>query len=142
MIGDYNAKRAKAEKLHHSRLLAAGKVSSHPEVKALLQFVYAEMEAQGLTFTRHAKKIKDHIRTIVLDLYDAHVTDPDLYWGYARSRNDYGPDSRNKALFLTYRITTKVADFLIDNGYVDSPMGFYDRKNPVAGKKAINGCLY
>jgi len=126
----------KAKDLNNSRQLDIHKISDYPEVKSVVGHIFSGMETQGLTNKRYADTLKDHIRTIVLDLYAAYRSDPTMYISYSRNKNDYKKGSRYKALFWGYTNTIKVIDFLKDNGYIENHKGMYDRNNPVKSRQS------
>ncbi len=132
MTVDQEAIQEKAKALDNSRPLDAGKVSNHPEAKVLVQHVFGEIieKATVSKKKKDQKNLRGHIRAIVMDLYDAYVSDPELYLGYSRNRNDYGPDSRNKAIFFSYRNVIKVVDFLGSQQYIENHPGKRDPENP------------
>lgn len=117
----------KAKAYRNSRPLDVWRVSNYPEVKSVIKHIFSEMEAEGLTNNRYEKKLKDHIRCIILDLFVAYMTDEEMYIAYSRDANNYQQGSRYAALFLGYRNVTKVVDFLIDKGYVENVPGRYVR---------------
>lgn len=129
-------KRKKAEALNNSRPWNAWHVADHPEVTSALGQIFSEMEAAGLTNRRYEKKLKNHIRIIVLDLFVAHESDPTMYVSYSRNANKYGKKSRYSAWYLTYKNTIKVIDFLIDHGYVEGVGGIHDRINPERSRQS------
>jgi hypothetical protein len=124
----------KAEELGHARPLYAWRVSDYPEVKDVIDVLFAEMDQLGLVSKRYSDKLRSNLKTIVLDLYVANLTDPKLYVTYSRNRNDYGKGSRNKAIFLSYTHVIQSIDFLISNQYVENIPGFRDSQNPYRSK--------
>ena len=56
---------------NNSRPLDVWRISEYPQAKAAITDVFSEMKAEGLTNKRYAKKLRDHIRAIVLDLFVA-----------------------------------------------------------------------
>lgn len=125
----------KAKAYGNSRPLDVWRVSDYPEVKSVIKHIFSEMEAEGLTNKRYEKKLKDHIRCIVLDLFVAHMTDGNMYIAYSRNPNSYEQGSRYAALFFGYRNVIKVIDFLKTKGYVENVPGIYVRNE--SGKKSF-----
>jgi len=113
----------KAKAYGNSRPLDVWRVSDYPEVKSLIKHIFSEMEAEGLTNTRYEKKLKNHIRCIILDLFVAYMAAEEMYIAYSRNPNNYKQGSRYAALFLGYRNVIKVVDFLIAKGYVENVRG-------------------
>jgi hypothetical protein len=123
----------KAEEYNNSRPLYVWRVSDHPEVKEVINILFDEMRSQGLVSTRYAEKSRRNLSAVVLDLYVAFLSDPKMYIGYSRNRNDYGKGSRYKALFLSYEHLIKAVDFLIKNDYAEGPKGY---RHPSASFKS------
>lgn len=114
----------KAEELNNSRPLDVWRVSEHPEVKEVISILFQEMNSQKLVNKRYADRLRRNLIAVVLDLYVAYLSEPKLYIGYSRDRNNYGKGSRYKALFLSYEHLIKSVDFLIDNQYAENVPGY------------------
>jgi len=126
-LSDKERIRKKAEEYGNSRPLDVWKVSDHPEVKAAIHHIFSEMESAGETHRVNEKRLKDHIRVIVLDLFVAHKTDPEMYISYSRNANAYEQGTRYNSLFLGYRNVIRTTNFLIEERYVDHVTGRYVR---------------
>jgi hypothetical protein len=133
MVADA-AKKNKAYELSNSRDIYAWRVSDHPEVKSALKFFFKTMKAASLIRTAYEKKYKDHIRVIILDLYVAHQTDPTLYITYSRNQSDYRKGSKYSKMFLSFRITKNIIDFLIKNTFIKNVKGYRRPDRPADSK--------
>jgi hypothetical protein len=75
-------------------------------------------------------KYNKNLLVILVNLFVAHVTKQGMYVTYSRNRNHYGSQSRYNAQKLSYQYTTDAVDQLIDHGYIEHTIGFYDRRDP------------
>ena len=126
----------RAEELNNSREIYAWRISDHPEVKSALQIILQEMKDDGQIGKRYENKYKRHIQVIVLDLFVAHMADPTMFITYSRNQNDYREGAKYARMFLSYRVTIRIIDFLIKNEYVKNERGFYVRDNPANSRKS------
>lgn len=100
--------------------------SEHPHVDSSVDSIYVEM-AKLSEFSGHAKKRKMHIRTVLLDLYNKYLTDPEMYSSYTRNNNWYSKlDARYNPNKIS-RILINIIDGMVELGYVEDKRGFYDR---------------
>jgi hypothetical protein len=129
-------KAQKAEQLDNCRPIDIWRMSDYPEVKSALRPIFEEMKDKGLSDKKHEKKLKDHIRSVVLDLYVAHTSDPTKYVSYSRNKNDYNQGSRYSAIYIGYRNLIKVIDFLLDNSYAEGVKGYRDPQSPTRSKQS------
>lgn len=125
----------KARDLRNSRDIYAWRVSDHPEIKDALQIIFLKMKNDGLIRTRYEKKYKNHIQMIVLDLYVAYKADPKMYITYSRNQSDYIKGTKYAAMFLSYRVTIRITDFLIKNKYIKNEMGYHLKNDPSKSRK-------
>ena len=124
----------RAEEYDNSRPIDVWRISDYPEVKSALNQIFNEMQEAGLVIKEHEKKLKDHIRAIVLDLYVANQTDPTMYIRYSRRPKAFNQGSRYSALFFGYWNTLRVVDFLQSSGYAEGPTGYKNVDNPAKSK--------
>jgi hypothetical protein len=109
----------KAERLSNSRPLDVQKISSYPQVKAVMDQLFSELEKDGKVNVRNAHKLKRHLRAFILDLYHAQSYDPTMYLGYSLNQNSYRPGTRLHKLFFRHSMVVMVTDFLIRHKYVE-----------------------
>jgi hypothetical protein len=128
-------KKKKVEALSNSRDLYAWRISDYPEVKSVLNYIFDEMKSETRIGKRYAKKYRDHIRVIVLDLFVAKQNDPALYITCSKNSNDYRPGTKYHRMYLSYEITNKIIKFLIKNLYIEHIRGYYRKKRPYDSKK-------
>ena len=127
----------RAEEYANNRLLDVWLLSNYPEVKSALQQIFVEMQEAGLVKAGYEKKVKDHIRTIVLDLYVVQQADPTRYLSYHRKSSAYKKGSRYKSLFLGYRNVIKVVDFLQNAEYIEGTTGYKNVEIPSNSKLSL-----
>ena len=116
----------------HSRPLDVHLWSEHAEVDNLVDFIFntfTEVERQSIKGKSNNKGKASGItllKLILIDLYVAWKTDPELSIGVARGNGAYKVNSRYNALFISSRIR-EVIDLLISRDYLDSIGGSHDR---------------
>jgi hypothetical protein len=125
----------KFKELSNSRDLYAWRISDYPEVKSALNLIFDEMKSEVGIGKRYAKKYRDHIRVIVLDLFVANQNDPTSYITFSSNSNDFKPGTKYGRMHLSYEISKKINDFLIKNAYIDYTKGFYYKDRPFGSKK-------
>lgn len=64
------------------------------------------------------------MKVILMDLFAAWVSDPELYIAYSRAPGTYNT-TRYNALHISYRPTIRIVDFLRNEGFVEHHMGIY-----------------
>ena len=111
----------------YSRPLDVYRISEYPEVQGVIDHLLSELEESVLIKNSPRKKIRKHLKVVVLDLYIAYLSDPLLYVAYSRSKAKYSKDSRLGQLFFGYRPMKKVVDGLEALGYLENHKGFQDR---------------
>ena len=131
---DKEAKQLKAEALDNSRPLYMWRLSEYPEAKGAIDHVFNEMVDAGVVKIRYRKKWRDLTRAILLDLYVANVTDPEMYVGYSRDANKYKVGSRYGSFFMSYTILVQLTEYLEDQGYIEQDLGFQNKKNPTKSR--------
>ena len=114
-----------------SRPLDVHRWSDYPELNRCHSELANEIEArEGRKRSRtaqEAKRFKDALRILVLDLYGAWKTDPALQIGISLRSNDYSAGTRYAKLFLSFRQFKAAYEGLRDCGYlqVDKRGGRY-----------------
>lgn len=115
-----------------SRLLDVNRWSDHPELRNCLTGLVAEIEGQeGRQRKRagkDAKRLRDAVRCLVLDLYVAWKTSPDLEVAIHLGNKHYTKRTRYRALFIRYSSFIIAYEGLRDLGYLKVlRTGFNDR---------------
>lgn len=116
-----------------SRPIDVHRWSDYPELDNCLSRLVAEIEG---TEGRHrarkvssAKRLRDAVRCIVLDLYVAVTADPASDVGIPLGKDRFRRGSRYRALFLTYDSFKAAFDGLVQQGYVQKvETGFRDER--------------
>ena len=111
----------------YSRPLDVHRISDHPTVQKMIQVLFGELKSKGHIGKSPKKQILKHLKAVVLDLYVGYSTDPHLYIGYPRGRDQYSKDSRLGQLFFGFRPMIRVVDGLEVLGYLENHKGFQDR---------------
>lgn len=102
------------------------RTSSDVRVADLVSYLCAEI---GYKIDRAV----GHMRMVILNLYKAHILDPDKYLGYSRDASKYKLIFRYNKQRVTYRPLMKVIDGLIDKKYVE-PVNFSFNKTTKVGR--------
>ena len=111
----------------YSRPLDVHRISEYPEVQGVIDHLLSELEASVLIKNSPRKKIRKHLKVVVLDLYIAYLSDPLLYVAYSRSKGNYSKETRLGQLFFGFRPMMRVIDGLEALGYLENHKGFQDR---------------
>jgi len=125
-------KKEKAERLAFSRPIDVHRWSDYPEVNAAVNQLFDEITSSDinpdgkLKRVREPEKLKRHIKMVVLDLYVASLTDPDLFIGYSRRPENYANKTRYDNLHINCRRLIRVVDGLKKLGYIENHKGFQD----------------
>ena len=95
------------------------------------------------------KGYDQHLKLIVLNLYNAWCIHPELYVGYSRDISKYCPGTRLSKLHLSFKLMTQSIDALMQAGYIKNILGFHDRvtgygrnSKMIASDKLINSLLF
>ncbi|QBQ55530.1 hypothetical protein [Nitrosococcus wardiae] len=128
----------------YSRPFDVHRWSDYPEVNKAVEAIRRELVATN-PIKKVTDKQKKHLKVVILDLYVAWLSDPELWIGYSRDHHDYQVDSRYNKLHIGYRALIQVIDSLADSGYIEHKKGFNDRRTGIgfqsrmrAKKKLIN----
>ena len=81
----------------YSRPLTVHRVSDYPEIKKVLNDLFVELS--NLLGRISVDKTRKFLNLVVLDLFVAYKTDPDLYVGYSRAKDKYRPGTLNHSFF-------------------------------------------
>ena len=106
-----------------SRPLDVHRWSSVPAINVFVDGLLKELpEAQKRRFQSASSNSgrstgRDHLKVLLLDLYVAWMTDPDLCLGVARSNGAYSVNSRYNALHISSRLP-KLIDVLVEEGFL------------------------
>lgn len=119
-----------------SRPFDAHRWADYPELNACLTDLIEELETLEMR-KRHRneieqKKFREAVRCLVLDMYVAWETNPELCIGISLANSDYTTESRYRALFLRWSSFKKAYDLLVDSGYILLvARGFIDRSSGI-----------
>jgi hypothetical protein len=114
----------------HSRPIDVHRWSDHPEVAGLVEAIWSEhftdyMAKESVTSGVKAKrKHRDQLRVVLLDLYVAWLTDPDLSIGVHLSMSSWNTNSRYNALHLS-KIIPDLVRRLSEVGLIQLAKGSY-----------------
>jgi len=108
----------------NSRLINICRWSGCPEVENLVLAV--ENSLKRTTAFRLTPRRREHIRTIVLDLYHRHLEEPAGYIAYSRDTNFYTIPARYNPRKIGYGPTIAVVDALASANLIDGKHGFRD----------------
>lgn len=116
-----------------SRPLDVHRWSDYPELNGCLTLLVQEIDTraarQRARKADSAKSLRNAVRSLVLDLYVAWMTDPELELGVPLSNRAFNSNSRYRALFLKYEGFVTAYRGLRDLGYLDElRIGFNDRR--------------
>ncbi|MDQ0423306.1 hypothetical protein J2045_004358 [Peteryoungia aggregata LMG 23059] len=125
-----------------SRPFDVNRWSDYPELNNCLTDLVTELERQEnrkrQRGTTESKKLREAVRAIVLDLYVAWKTDPDLLVGISLANRSYTTESRYRALFLYWSSFRAAYYLLVQAGYVEEVMaGFHDPRTGVGRNTRI-----
>lgn len=110
--------------------------SDYPELTVCLSQLVCELESiEGRARQRgndDSKRFRDAVRCLVLDLYVAWKTDPDLLVAIQLGNSHYTKTTRYRALFLRWSSFKAAYDLLLQAGYIDVVLaGFNDPRTGV-----------
>lgn len=86
---------------------------------------------------RKAKRVKQHLKAVILDLWVAANYYPSPWRFVSRNRNDYTKESRYRKIFLKFDLLMGVLDDLIELGYIEQKLGFFDKAKGVGYQTRI-----
>ena len=115
------------QQLLYSQSLDTWVISSVAKVDALVDEVYQQF--LGHELKKNSRKTKSTLKTILLNLYSAFVSDPELYVMYSRDENLYSSHNRYVSQFVSYQsLVTKVIPGLVRLSLIQDNPGFIDRE--------------
>ena len=130
------------ETVSMSRPFDVNRWSDYPELTNCLTALVDELEAlesrKRLRGADERKKLREAVRALVLDLYVAWKTDPNLLVGISLSNRSYTTKSRYRALFLHWSSFRAGFDRLVQAGYIkEVKAGFHDPRSGVGRNTRI-----
>ena len=115
------------QQLLYSQSLDTWVISSVAQVDALVDEVYQQF--LGHELKNNSRKTKSTLKTILLNLYSAFVSDPELYLRYSRDENFYSSSNHYVSQFVSYQsLVTKVIPGLVRLSLIQDNPGFIDRE--------------
>lgn len=114
------------DELAYSRRLDVHRWSDHTEVNEFVDQIFNDNFINGNQRIR-----RKHVKVVLLDLYIAWITDPNLKISYSRNVNDYKAGSIYNELHIS-RTTIDVVDRLIELELINQKLGFIDHNSGVS----------
>jgi hypothetical protein len=117
----------------HSRPFDVHRWSDHGEINQLVRSVFETFSdderrrIEGKSNNKGRANGFTHLKIVLIDLYVAWKTDPELSIGLARGNDAYKVNSRYNALYISPRVRS-VVDILSDHQLLETVGGSYDRK--------------
>ena len=114
----------------HSRPIDVHRWSDHPEVAKLVEGIWSEhfgdyaAKEEVKAGAKAKRKHRDQLRVVILDLYVAWQTDPDLSIGVHMSMNAWDTNSRYNALHMS-KIIPELIHRLSEVGLTQLAKGSY-----------------
>ena len=124
----------------HSRPFDVHVWSDHQEVNDVVETVYNSLSAdqqqtiQGKSNNTGRASGKAHLKLVLIDLYVAWKTDPDLCIGIALGKDAFKVNSRYNALHISTRVRD-VVRCLEEQEYIDFSKGSYNRTGSGRGNR-------
>ncbi|SVE58277.1 uncharacterized protein METZ01_LOCUS511131, partial [marine metagenome] len=123
------------QQLLYSQSLDTWVVSGVAQVDALVDEVYHQF--LGHELKKNSRKTKSTLKIILLNLYSAFVSDPELYLRYSRDENFYSSSNHYVSQFVSYQsLVTKVIPGLVRLSLIQDNPGFIDRES-IRGNRAV-----
>lgn len=110
--------------------------SDYPEINAAVDQVFNSLTEdqqniiEGNSRNKGKSSGRKHLKVLLLDLYVAWRTDPDLCLGVSRGNGSYSVKSRYNGLYISSRIRN-VIDVLIETGFLDGVGGSFHRGDSI-----------
>ena len=126
MITELTPDRKTTDQLEHSRLLDVHRWSDHPEVNGFCtdiweRYFYQTFEPAGKG-NRPKKHPKYQLKVLLLDLYIAWKTDPELLISLSFTKNAYRGSTRYNKLHISY-VIVELAYHALDVGLIGRHKG-------------------
>ena len=130
----FTSNQDKAQSLNHSVLFDVHRWSDYSEVNAAINHLFAILKHDALLSVQD-KKGKKFLKIIVLDLLANWYRDHELYSAIYRKKSHYTDlKARYNKLFFKYDAMIKLLDALVELGFIEQYLGFYDSDNPRLSK--------
>ncbi|HVW64132.1 MAG TPA: hypothetical protein VHB01_03885 [Nitrosospira sp.] len=104
--------------------------TDYPPMADQLRGVFSELvefrRSRGQQI-RKAKRVREHLKAVILDLWIAANYSDNPYRAVSRNRNNFTKETRYRKIFLKYDLLIGVIDDLVSLGYLEQKKGFYDR---------------
>ena len=111
------------EELNFARPLDIHTWSDYPEVNIFVDLIFKEMgKVEG-----NQRIVKKSLKVLLLDLYVAWSTNPNLLLMFSRDNNQYKARSRYNELHISKKIIA-IVDALVDAGFINDKIGIHDRE--------------
>ncbi|NOX40908.1 MAG: hypothetical protein GXP05_10445 [Alphaproteobacteria bacterium] len=124
---------------HHSRPIDVHRWSDHPEVRALINDLWdRHFQPWATKSTRGPKpktRHKDQLKVLLLDLYVAWTTDPELAIGVHLNNSEWRTNSRYNALHLS-KVIVEYVHHLAELGLIDLSPGSFSGPGAMANRNA------
>lgn len=119
-----------------SRPFDVNRWSEYPELNNCLTALIKELEQlenrQRQRNPDQKKKLREAVRCLILDLYVAWKTDPNLVIAISLSNGTYATESRYRALFLYWKSFKAAYGMLVEAGYISVVLnGFHDHETGI-----------
>jgi hypothetical protein len=113
--------------LARSRPFNTNRWGEGDRIDALIEAFFGELRATEVARHGNERRMRQHLRVVLLDLYASFLSDPMRFVAYSRNRNQYVRPERYNRLKIAYRPLMRVIDGLIELGYIENHGGFLDR---------------
>jgi hypothetical protein len=101
--------------------------SEYLEIGFVVDNILFDMQFRGIPIPPQKKyldNLVDHVAVIILNLYDAYLSDPERYVGYLRRSAAYKKKRGYKGFQFGYQNIIRVTDFLENYGYIGQDKGY------------------
>ena len=115
-------RKAKAIALKNSAPLDVHVWSAYLEINSVVDKLFKDINGATAFKGISRKRVRRHLKIVVLDLYVKYLTDPTLYSAYHRNRNKYAPKSRYNSLNISV-VLKYIIDALVTKGYIENYPG-------------------
>lgn len=116
--------------LAEAQLLDVHKKTDYPPMSDQMTGMFnqiLELRSSRKQQVRKAGRVRQHLETLILDLWIAASYSPNPWRAVSLNETDYRKGTRYRKLFLKYNLTLGVLNDLVSLGYVEMKKGFYDR---------------
>lgn len=112
--------------LDHSRQLDIWIWSNKPEIRKAADYIFKQLlkkRKPQLEYNFHLKRLKNHLKVILTDLFVAHREDPALYIAFSRDMKNYRAGQRYRKIYLNPRYLALLTDFMAEEGFIELHKG-------------------